>query len=532
MNNVLPNKKMLGLLLGPLAFLLIMVLVDPESMGGPAKAVLASTLWVAIWWISEAVPIPVTSLLPIILLPLSGGLGAAATTAAYGDRMIFLFLGGFIIATALEKWNLHKRVALRIILMVGTNPRSIILGFMVATAFLSMWISNTATAMMMMPIGLAVVYQLSNFFKQSGRGEKDDRHFGMALMLGIAYSASIGGIATLVGTPTNAVFVAIVDQLFDFEISFAGWMFLAFPLVVVLLFLCWLYLIYIAFPLKSLQAASTSVEIQESPGSATAPFTQTGILAFSASGGKEPSLKEGLSEEIKNEYLQLGSMKVEEKWVMAVFSLTALAWITRTYLLNLFLPALDDTIIAIAGAVVLFLIPSSRKGEAILDWKTAVKIPWGILLLFGGGLAIAEGFKTSGLAGWIGAQLSVLDGVSFILMLAMIVLFVNFLTEVTSNTATATMILPVMASLALAIDVHPFALMVGACLSASCAFMLPVATPPNAVVFGSGYIRMQDMVKAGVWLNLLSVALIVLYIWFFMPLLWKLELQHFPAIFK
>lgn len=511
MNKLFYNKRALGLLLGPLVFFSILGFVDNETMGVTARAVLASTLWVAVWWITEAVPLAVASLLPIILLPLSGGLNAASTTAAYGDRMIFLFLGGFIIAIALERWNLHKRIALKIILMVGTNPRRIILGFMVATAFLSMWISNTATAMMMMPIGLAVVSQLTNYLNRSGSEGKHNRHFGMSLMLGIAYSASIGGMATLVGTPTNAVFVAIADQLFNYKISFASWMLIAFPLSVVLLGLCWLYLVNIAFPLKHLQPVTTGLP-------------DPGKEAF--------SLEEELGAEIKNEYHELGKMKTEEKWVLAVFSITAFAWITRTYLLNIFLPALDDTIIAIAGAVVLFIIPSSRSGEAILDWKTAVKVPWGILLLFGGGLAIAEGFKTSGLAGWIGVQLSVLDGFSFFLIFAIIVLIVNFLTEVTSNTATATMILPVMASLALALDVHPFVLMAGTCLAASCAFMLPVATPPNAVIFGSGYIRMQDMVKAGFWMNITSAILIVIFLWFLMPVLWNLELQKFPEIFK
>ncbi len=505
MNNLIPDKRALGLLLGPLVFFLVLGFVDTETMGETARAVLASTLWVAIWWITEAVPLPITSLLPVILLPLTGGLNAASATAAYGDRMIYLFLGGFIIATALEKWNLHRRIALKIILMVGTNPRSIILGFMIATAFISMWISNTATAMMMMPIGLAVIVQFTDFLNRSGTVGTNDQRFGKSLMLGIAYSASIGGMATLVGTPTNAVFVAIVDQLFDFKISFADWLFIAFPITVVLLFLCWFYLVRIAFPLKSLHTGSASAAL---------------------------SIKEGLNTEIKNEYLGLGKMKVEEKWVLAVFSLTAFAWITRTYLLNIFVPALDDTIIAITGAVLLFIIPSSRKGEAILDWKTAVKIPWGILLLFGGGLAIAEGFKTSGLANWIGVQLSVMDGFSYFLIFAIIVLIVNFLTEVTSNTATATMILPVMASLALALDVHPFVLMAGACLSASCAFMLPVATPPNAVVFGSGYVKMQDMVKTGIWMNLLSATLIILFIWFLMPLIWDINLQPFPEIFK
>ena len=495
-----------------------MVLIDSETMNDAAKGVLASTLWVAIWWITEAVPLPITSLLPIILLPLSGGLGAAATTASYGDRIIYLFLGGFIIATAIEKWNLHRRIALKIILLVGTNPRNIILGFMVATAFLSMWISNTATAMMMMPIGLAVVLQLTDFFNRSGGGEKHSQFFGLALMLGIAYSASIGGMATLVGTPTNAVFVAIVNQLFGFQISFASWMILSFPLVVVLLIISWLYLTRVAFPLQSLQNIS-SVNAPESQG-------------YYSSENKSSSFEEWFGKEIKDEYLQLGKMKAEEKWVLAVFTFTALAWIIRTYVLNLFLPALDDSMIAIAGALILFLIPSSQRGEALLDWKTAQKIPWGILLLFGGGLAIAEGFKTSGLAGWIGEQLTVLNGVSIFLIFAIIVVFVNFLTELTSNTATATMILPVMASLALALDVHPFVLMAGACLAASCAFMLPVATPPNAVIFGTGFIKIGDMVKAGFWMNLISAAFIILYLWFVMPLLWDIELFKFPVIFK
>ena len=485
------GKRMVSLLLGPLLFTLILLLPAPAGMAAPAQAVLACTAWIAVWWILEPVPIPVTSLLPIVLLPLTGGLEVSSATAAYGNPLIFLFLGGFVLALALEEWNLHKRIALNIILWVGTNQQKIILGFMAATGVLSMWISNTATAMLMMPIGLAIVLQLGTFSGTGKLGEENS--FGKALMLGIAYAASIGGLGTLIGTPANAIFAAVVKEMFGQEISFARWMLLGVPLSLVLILLCWVYLVRIAFPLQTKET-----------------------------GGKK---------EIRQQLQALGSVQAEEKRMAAVFILTAFAWISRGFLLNPLFPALDDSMIAMAAAVSIFVIPAPSKGnrQGLLNWDAATKLPWGILLLFGGGLAIAAGFQQSGLAAYIGTQLRQLEGLSLFAIILAIVFLMNFLTEVTSNTATATMMLPILASLAVAIEVHPYGLMAAAALASSCAFMLPVATPPNAVVFSSGYIRMQDMVKTGFWLNLISILVISLFIYFLLPLLWDINLQEFPA---
>ncbi|CAN5162666.1 SLC13 family permease [soil metagenome] len=482
------SKNIIGLFLGPLLFLILFILPPPDGMSLEARAVLAVTLWVAVWWITEAVPIPVTSLLPIILFPVTNALDLQTTTEAYGNPIVFLFLGGFIIALAMEKWNLHKRIAINIVKAIGTNQKNIIMGFMVATAFLSMWISNSATAMMMLPIGVAIIMQLSAVQEQEDSFFKGN--FGKALMLAIAYSASIGGLATLVGTPTNAVLAAIVKQLYNVEISFAQWLYMAFPLVLLLLFFCWYYLVNFAFPLKNTQD------------------------------------KQG-QEELDRQLKSLGKISWEEKCVMAVFILTAFLWITRSFILDQIFTGLDDSIIAIFGAVILFIIPA-RQESFILDWQVSKELPWGILLLFGGGLAIASGFKFSGLAEWIGIQMSLIKGVELIIVLALLVTVINFLTEITSNVATATMMLPILASLAVAIEVHPFGPMVAAGLAASCAFMLPVATPPNAVVFGSGYIKMIDMVKAGFWLNIMSIILITLYVYYFLPVVWEIDLKALP----
>lgn len=483
--------KILGLLLGPLLFLLVLLIDAPASISTEARAMLASTLWVAAWWITEPVPIPVTSLLPIVLLPLVGAASLESTTAAYGNPVIFLFLGGFLVALSMEEWNLHKRIALTIILLIGTRQRSIVLGFMLATGFLSMWISNTATAMMMLPIGVAIVVQLTSF---SGAGTLGSSNkFGKALMLGIAYAASIGGLGTLIGTPGNAIFVAVIKQLFGQEVSFLSWMLLGVPLAFILLILCWFVLVRFSFPLPKSGASA--------------------------------------EREIKEQLQELGPMSWEEKCVVIVFSLTALAWMGRTFLLNPFLPALDDSMIAMAASVLLFVIPSRTSGytKGLLSWDVAVKLPWGVLLLFGGGLAIAAGFKTSGLAAYIGNQMEVLQGLPLLLVMLLIIAIVNFLTEVTSNMATATMMLPILASLSQAIGIHPYGPMLAVCLASSCAFMLPVATPPNAVVFSTGYIKMNDMVGVGFWLNLLSIAVITLWLYYVLPLLWNIDLQHLPV---
>ncbi len=460
------------------------------GMSTEAHAILASTVWVAIWWITEAIPIPVTSLLPIVLFPLTGGLALSTTTAAFGHRLIFLYIGGFIIAIAIEKWNLHRRIALNVISIIGTDMSKMVLGFMIATAFLSMWISNTATSVMMLPIGMAIVSQLQ------GSDKDQFQSFGKVLMLSIAYSASIGGIATLIGTPPNLVLAAVIQEFYSIDLGFVEWFKFGFPISIVLLFITWNYLVKVAYPLKG----------QSFPG------------------GRQ---------EIEKQLIAIGKMTFPEKMVLIVFLTTAFAWISRSFLLSKFLPGIDDAVIAIFGAIFLFLLPSGQgKGSKLLDWESAVKIPWGIILLFGGGLAIAAGFKESGLADWIGGQMTLLQGVSLVIILLVVIASVNFLTEITSNLATTSMILPILAAIALAIGIHPYALMVSATVAASCAFMLPVATPPNAVVFGSGYLRMRDMIRAGFALNIISILVILLFVYFLLPYLWGLDLNQYPNSFR
>lgn len=481
------NSKNIGLISGPLAFLVVLFLFNPEGLNPRANAILASTIWIAIWWITEAIPIAVTALLPIILFPLTGGLELTETTASFGHKYVFLYVGGFIIAIAIQKWNLHKRIALNIINLIGTNIVNIILGFMIATAFMSMWISNTATSVMMLPIAIAIVAQLSD---NPDTVENENLNFGKALMLAIAYSASIGGIATLIGTPPNLVLAGVVEETFGYEITFAKWFQFGFPISLILLFLCWKYLTSFAFKFKQ----------------KTFP------------GGRE---------EISKQLNALGKISYEEKLVAVVFAITALAWISRSFLLNSIIPAIDDTIIALISALVIFLLPTKNKERRLLNWEEAVKLPWGILLLFGGGMALAAGFKESGLALWIGNQMTLLDGVSLLLLVFILIASVNFLTEITSNLATTAMLLPILYPMSMTIDVHPFILMVSATVAASCAFMLPVATPPNAVVFGSGYLKIPDMVRVGIWMNLLSIILLTLFIFLLLPFLWDFD----PLVF-
>lgn len=478
--------------MGPASFLVILFLFHPADLSFEGRAVLAGTSWIAIWWITEAIPIPATSLLPIIIFPLTGAVNIEETTASYGHRMVFLYMGGFMIALAMEKWNLHRRIALNIIKLVGTNIKSVIFGFMLATALLSMWISNTATTMMMLPIALAVARQFGEFFalEDPSTGEKEGKKFGLSLMLGIAYAASIGGMATLIGTPTNAIFSAVARDYYDVEVAFSDWIVFGLPLSAVLLIVCWFYLTFVAYP------------------STVSKFSQ-------------------VTRTIDQELLKLGPLKVEEKWIVLVFGLTAFFWITRTFLLARFIPAIDDTIIAIGGATLLFLIPA-RNGDVLLDWPTARKLPWGILLLFGGGLAIATGFSNSGLAAWVGQKIEYFSETQLIVVLFAVTTLVNFLTEITSNVATASILLPILASIASALGFHPFTLMIAACLAASCAFMLPVATPPNAIVFSSGYIRVADMAKTGFWLNLISIIIITLFMRFLLPVFWDMGELNIP----
>ncbi len=467
------SRRYIGLATGPILFLTILLIHPFEELNPGANATMAVTAWMAIWWIGELTHISVTALLPIVLLPISGAASINQTTAAYGDKMLFLFVGGFIIAIAMEKWDLHRRIALNIIKAVGSGPDKILLGFMISTGLLSMWISNTATTLMMVTIGSAIIAQTSTKAGSEGEG------FFKSLLLGIAYSASIGGVATLVGTPTNPIFVAIANEMYDVDISFAEWMIFAMPFSIVVIFLTWLYLSRVAYKVRSIDLHM----------------------------GKEI---------VDKELEALGKMKFEEKAVAWVFGLTAFAWISRTFILNLFIPNLNDTTIAIAGAISLFLIPSNKKKVGLITWDEAVRLPWGVILLFGGGLSLAAAFKSTGLALWIGSQMTSLEALPLLAIILIVTIIVNFMTEVTSNVATASIILPVLAALSQAIGIHPFLLMIPATMAASCAFMLPVATAPNAIVFASGKLHIADMARAGFLLNVLSSTLIGLLAYFFL----------------
>ena len=474
------SYKKFGFVLGPVLFILIHYFFEDDALSEQGKDVLAATAWIGIWWVFEVLPIAVTALLPILLFPLLDAVALGDTTASYGHKYVFLYLGGFILAIAIEKWNLHKRIALQIIKTIGTNMYTIVLGFMVATAFLSMWISNTATTVMVLPMAISIVKQL----KDNPETPKDENKvFSKLLMLAIAYAASIGGIATLIGTPPNLVFAGFVQKTYGVDISFWQWMKFGLPVSSVLLVLAWLYLTRIAYPL----------------GKARFP------------GGKK---------EINRLLAELGPLGKEEKMVLLVFVLTAFCWITRSFLLQKFIPNIDDTIIAIGSAIVLFIIPANRSGEPLIKWKEAVQIPWGIILLFGGGMAIAKGFQETGLANYLGGQMTFFEGLPLFVLLLLVITCVNFLTEVTSNLATTAMMLPVLAPLALTLGINPYLLMVACTTAASCAFMLPVATPPNAVVFGSGYLRIPDMVRTGFLMNLLSIVIMALAVFFILPNLW------------
>jgi sodium-dependent dicarboxylate transporter 2/3/5 len=477
------ERSDIGLVLGPLLFLLLLLLPPPQNMQATALSVAAVAVLMATWWITEAIPIAATALLPIVLFPFLGVMSTSSTTTAYANHLIYLFMGGFLIAMAMQKWNLHRRIALYTINQVGTSPARIILGFMIATAFLSMWISNTATAMMMLPIALAVINQLTRPELPTVNEHKQTAAFGTALMLAIAYAASIGGVSTLIGTPPNAILAGMVERLYDQRISFAAWMGFGVPLSLVMLGIAWFYLTRLAYPLDQ----------QEVPG---------------------------VKELIKKELIELGPMSRQERWVAVIFASVAISWISRGLFDVTVLSGVSDASIAMAGALLLFVIPSDfSKKEFLLDWPAAVKLPWDILVLFGGGFALAQGFSESGLTQWIVSQLSILHGADLIILVLAVTVVVIFLTEVTSNTATATLILPVMGALAEAVDLHPLNLMVPAAVAASYAFMLPVATPPNAIVFSSRYITIPQMARAGLWMNLLASVIITAFVMLLLPVI-------------
>ena len=480
-----PTRSMsqkIGLILGAVLFFIVILFFDFDPEKPIVTRMAAVAVLMAVWWITDAIPLFATALLPMLLYPLLGILKGKATAPIYINSTIFLFIGGFMIALTMEKWQLHRRIALFIIRLIGGGPSRIVLGFMAAAAFLSMWISNTATAIMMVPIGLAIVSQMEAKFD-----EEKTHKFTVALMLGIAYACSMGGVATLVGTPPNLSFARIFEITFPkaTPIAFGTWFIMGLPLCFVMLMIIWLILTKVFFRVPPDVTVDRSI--------------------------------------VDQEYEELGPISFEEKSVLIVFFLTAFLWVFRKKL-NLgfvsipgwsqLLPyptLIDDGTVALVMAMILFLIPTRSKDAetaTIMGPDVIKNIPWNIVILFGGGFALAKGFQVTGLSTLIGNKFAGLAGMSPIFMILIICFGLTFLTELTSNTATTEMILPILASVAFAMKANPMLLMIPATLSASCAFMMPVATPPNAIVFGSGRIKIAEMARVGVFINIIGVIVI------------------------
>ena len=474
-----PIASRVGLFAGLAVLGATLVLPAPEGMTPEAWRAAGVGLLMAVWWMTEALPIAATSLVPLALFPVVGVVTVGEAAAPYANPIIFLFLGGFLLAKGLERWNLHRRLALGVIARVGTEPRQIVLGFMLAAGLLSMGISNTATAVMMLPIALSVV----DLARRDDVGTAADDHtFALVLMLGVAYACSIGGLGTLIGTPTNALLAAFVLETYGVPVTFAGWLAVGLPCVVVGLAVVYLMLTRVIFPVRL-------------PG-------LPGGRAF-----------------VREQLAALGPVSTPERRVAAVFGVVALLWVFGP-LVERVLPGATDAGTAIAGALVLFALPAGDgRPSRLLDWETARTLPWGVLLLFGGGLSLAGAISSTGLADWIGGALVVFGGLPTWALVLIVVAVVVVLTELTSNTATAAAFLPVLAALAVSVAVDPTMLLVAATVAASCAFMLPVATPANAIAFGSGHVEIGEMARAGVWLNVLFTVLVTLLAVWLVPAL-------------
>jgi solute carrier family 13 (sodium-dependent dicarboxylate transporter), member 2/3/5 len=465
-------KRLSGMGGGLLLFLLMLLSSPPEGLSAEGWYTAAIAVLMAIWWTTEVIPIPATAMLPLVLFPLFNISGITATATPYANPMIFLFLGGFILAIGMQEWDLHRRIALNIINVIGSRPKSIIMGFIVSTAFMSMWVSNTAATMMMLPIALSVI-QLTKNMEHSEADKLQYSHFAVALMLAIAYAANVGGLGTVIGTPTNALLIGFMNESYGVEISFMQWMLVGIPLVLLGLPLIFFSLTTITFP----------VRFKSLPGG-----------------------REYIAQEVKN----LGSFSRGEIMVALVFGFTAFLWMSRP-LIETWIPGLSDAGIAIFGALLLFLLPVNYKtGKFLLDWKAAAKLPWGILILFGGGLTLAGAIQRTGLAEWIGGYFVGMSWMPFVVVIFIVTGVVITFTNLASNSATAAAFLPVMASVAIGMGEDPLQLAIPVAVAASCAFMFPVATPPNAIVYGSGVMTTPQMVKAGLWLNLLFTLLITL----------------------
>ena len=491
----------IGFFLGLLIFILILIFADLDPTNPNLTKMAAVASLMAVWWITEAIPLAATSLIPILIFPLTGILDGEKTAGSYINSVIFLFLGGFLLALAMENWGLHKRIALKIITLFGGSPDSIVLGFMAATAFISMWISNTATAIMMLPIALAIINKMENEF-----GKEKTHNFSVTIMIAIAYACSLGGICTLIGTPPNLAFVRILKIIFPAapQIGFGTWMLLAIPIAIIML-------LFAAFLL-------------------TKVFYKY---------DKDLKINRNF---IRDEYVQLGKISFEELTIALIFFSTAMLWIFRLDMnlgfivipgwerLFAFSKYLNDGTVAIGMALLLFIIPARKNNDrrkTILDTTVFNKVPWGIILLFGGGFALAEGFTSTGLSNFIGLKLQTMTDFSPIIIVAAVALVMTFLTELTSNTATAQMILPIMASVSVLAQINPLLLMITATLSASMAFMLPVATPPNTIVFASERLRILDMARVGFVMNLFGVVVISLLVYLIGTVLFGLN--EFPV---
>ena len=486
------NKtKFIGLIIGIIFLIATCLLPSPESLNNKAWLTLGVAILMATWWLTEAIPLPATGLLPLVLFPLLGISSIKETAQAFSHPIIFLFMGGFIIGLAMQHTGLHKRIAYYIISKFKSSPKSLVFGFMCATAFLSMWISNSATAIMMLPIALSII----TVFKEDKNDIKDN-NFDKALVLSIAFSATIGGIATIIGTPPNTVMAAMLSEMYNYEINFVDWLKIGLPTSIILLPITWIILTFLCFPLNS-----------------------------------KASIKDKV---IKDKIKELGKISQDEIMVGIVFIITASLWISRKWLstaLDGVIPAgaLNDSTIAIMAAIFLFIIPSNRpKRKRLIDWQVAQNIPWGALILIGGGLSLATVINSSGLATWIGSLSSNLSNISIVFIVLICIASIIVLTELTSNTATASTFIPIMGATALGLGQDPLLLIIPATLAASCAFMMPVATPPNTIAYASGHLKISDMIKAGIWLNIISIIIIGVIIALILGPVFDVELNKIP----
>jgi len=481
------HSQWIGLALGPVAAAAVFAVLpdaylDASGTSVPlavgARATAAIAVWMAIWWMTEAIPLYATALLPLALFPVAGAASMRDAASPYAHELIFLFMGGFILALSMQRWGLDRRISLLALHVVGSRPPAVVAGFMAVTAGMSMWVSNTATAVMMLPIAMGVIELVEGRGPGAASPDAETSAFPTCLLLGIAYAASIGGVGTIVGTPPNLFLVSFAKSNLGIEISFARWMAIGLPLVGLFLPATWLLLTRLLFPL-----------------------------------GREPI--EGGRRHIAGLLRELGPVKRGEWISLVVFGATALTWISRPWLVELSFgglrpfAGLTDPGVAILAALALFVIPvDARQRIFAMDWETATRLPWGLLILFGGGLSLAAAIRVNGLGEYLGSSFAFLGSVPLLFVVAAVVTLIIFLTELTSNTATTATFVPILASLAPVFDTQPLLLIVPAAVAASCAFMLPVATPPNAVVFGSGRIRLPDMCRAGIWLNLIGIFLI------------------------